>query len=228
MAVLSVVVGVLLIALGLLDVFRTLLRPTGRGPVTRVVGGAAWGLGRRMGSPASSYAGPAGVVAAIFAWVVIVVAGFALVYLPQAPAGFTYSSGIDPHAYPPFMEAMTVSLVSFTTVGYGAAVAVVPVLRVVQPLEALTGFAVLTAAVSWFFQLYSSLARRRSLAARLAMLERAPAPGMIADDDPSSAVQVLIGLGEDAAQVAVDLQQNAEVYTFRERDEDLTLAMLLT
>ncbi|MFJ8781962.1 hypothetical protein [Streptomyces sp. NPDC102476] len=46
-------------------------------------------------------------------------------------------------------------------------------LRLVSPLEALVGFALLTATVSWVLEIYPTLTRRRVLAIRLAVLRNA-------------------------------------------------------
>nr|WP_281360133.1 potassium channel family protein [Isoptericola halotolerans] len=59
------------------------------------------------------------------------------------------------------VDALYLSLVSLTTVGYGDITPLTPWLRIAAPVEGLLGFALLTAAVSWVLQVYPALTRRR-------------------------------------------------------------------
>src|SRR5690606_25494602 len=147
--------------------FHTLLHPTGQGRLTGWVLSGAWRLSRVTGHRAGSAVGPAAMVAVILLWVALQVIGWAMVYLPHVPDGFAYGAGIDPADYPRVMEAVYVSAVTLTTVGYGDVVATDPWIRALSPLEALTGFALLTAGLTWFSQIYPPLSRRRALALEL-------------------------------------------------------------
>ena len=62
--------------------------------------------------------------------------GWALVYLPHLPQGFSYS-GVDPANHPNLAEAIYVSLTTLSTVGFGDVVATSPWIRVAAPLQAL-------------------------------------------------------------------------------------------
>lgn len=220
-AVLSTVVGALLVALALVDVFQTLLRPGGTGRLTEQVFRLSWRLVTRGARPAM-VSGPLTILAVIVIWVTLVTVGWALIYLPHLPQGFAYS-GVDPADYHPLVEAMTISLVTLTTLGYGDAVPAEPILRAVSPLEALMGFALLTAAVSWFMQLYPALARRRSFAMTLTSMHEASVIASISRLPAERATDVLDATARSLAEISADLAQNPEIFYFRDRDPRMSM-----
>jgi len=69
-----------------------------------------------------------------------------------------------------FVDALYMSLVTLGTIGYGDISPATDVLRLIVPLEALVGFALLTASVSWVLTVYPALSRRRSLAYEITLL----------------------------------------------------------
>ncbi len=219
MSAVSIIVGVVLIAVALNDVFHTLLRPASTGRLTTLVFRAMWSLSRRRGP--LTIGGPLTILATIGVWIALVALGWALIYLPHVPDGFTYS-GVDPDDYHPFLEALTYSLVALTTLGLGDAVPTDPVIRLLSPLEALTGFALLSAAVSWFLQLYPALARRRALAIELTSLHSSGLSGLPAAVSPGYAASVVSSVARAFAEVTADLVQNTEIFYFTERDERLS------
>lgn len=149
--------------------------------------------------------------------------GWALIFYPHVPDGFSYSPGLDPSRYNNGAEALYISAVTLTTLGYGDVIAAHPVIRFLSPLEALTGFALLTAAVSWFMQIYPALGRRRALAVRLALLQHADYGSRLDDLDPSSVTNTVEALISELAQVRVDLTQTSESYYFWESNKELSL-----
>lgn len=219
--VVSTVAGVILISIGLVDLFQTLLRPGGTGRLSLLVFRSVWRLvnGR---PPRMAVAGPLTILAVVTIWVLLITVGWALIYLPHMPAGFSYS-GVDPARYPPFAEAMTFSLVTLTTVGYGDGVAVDPAIRAVAPLEAFTGFALLTAAVSWFLQIYPALARRRSFAVWLTGMGDAGMIGSLRGLPAAQAGALVDEAIRSLSDLIADLAQNSETFYFRERDPRMSL-----
>lgn len=117
-AVMSVVVGVLVIAVSWYDVFHTLLNPSGRGTLSRLVFASSWRVARRL-RRAGGLVGPASVVVIIALWAGLQIVGWALVYLPSLPAGFIYAPGIDAENLWPFIEALYFSAATLTTLGFG-------------------------------------------------------------------------------------------------------------
>ena len=213
----AIAAGAALILIGLNDVFHTLFHPAGRGRLSTHIVKGSWRVSKLLPGRPGRMAGPVGIVLVILVWALLQVVGWALVYLPEVPGGFTYSAGINPGRYPQFAEALYISLVTLATLGFGDVVAVNPALRLLSPLQALTGFVLFTAAVSWLMQLYPALARRRTLALRVAMLRRSDHVNTLSPADATSAT-LLHEIAAQVAQVRVDLGQNAETYYFAEAD----------
>lgn len=143
------------------------------------------------------------------------------------PEDYLYAQGLDSARYSNLAEAFYISLVTLGTLGFGDVVPTGPWLRFVAPVEALIGFALLTAALSWFSQIYPALARRRALAARLGALRDVDYARHVAELDPASAGRSLDRLADDIVDAHVTLTQNAETYYFREVEEDAALAVSL-
>lgn len=225
---LASVLGALVILLGLVEVFHTLLHPSGRGRFSRLCVVAVWRTVRRMGNKGASMAGPLAMVSVIIFWATLQALGWALLYYPHIPQGFSYSPGLDPTRYSDAAEAFYLSTVTLTTLGFGDVIASDPLIRFLTPFEALTGFALLTAAVSWFMQIYPALGRRRALAIRLSLLQEVDYAGTLDRLDPASATYTLEALVADLVQIRVDLTQTSESYYFWEAEEELSLPASLS
>ncbi|MGM1030468.1 MAG: potassium channel family protein [Actinomycetota bacterium] len=217
------IAGIVIIALGLRDMFHALLRPEGTGRISPAVLAIVWRLSKATGHRVGSAVGPMGMVLVILLWVMLQAVGWALIYLPHVPAGFNYSPGIDPAAYPDFVEALYISLVTLTTLGYGDVVAIDPWLRGATPLEALTGFALLTTALTWFAQIHPPLSRRRALALRLHGMAESDYAEAIPELDAGSLSRTLDALAAQVAGVRVDFAQHSEGFYFREETAALSL-----
>jgi hypothetical protein len=221
------VVGVVLIAIGLNEVFQSLLHPTGRGRLSHVAATTTWGLSSRMGRRGRTLAGPLAAVAVVGLWAAMQLVGWALVYLPFVPDGFSYGTGLDPEGHPAIVEAFYFSVVSMSTLGLGDVYPIDPWLRAFAPLQALIGFALLTAAVAWFLELYPGLGRRRALALRLALMGRADTSGHLLDMESATSSGLLDSITRDLAQARIDMWQNAETYYFTEDVAETSLAAQL-
>ncbi len=200
--------GGLLILVVVRDIFHTLLHPAGRGRLSRIVMRGTWCVARRSGPRTMVLAGPLTLLLVIAVWTLLTVVGWALVYLPHLPAGFSYATGLDPAQRSSIVDAMYVSLVVVATLGLGDVVPTTGWLRLAVPLEAMLGFALLTASVTWILQLYPALGRRRALAVRLRLLGGQDAAAL-----PPS---VLHALAAELSAVRVDLLQYTESYYFHD------------
>jgi hypothetical protein len=227
MGVVSTVVGVVLIAVGLNDMFHSLMHPGGKGSISHAVLSTVWRLSRVLGHRFGTAVGPAGMMAVVVLWVVLQGVGWALVYLPHVPGGFTYSPGVDPAWYPDIVEALYISLVTLATLGLGDVVPTDPWIRLASPLQALTGFALLTAALTWFTQIYPPLSRRRALALELKALADADYAEALPGLDPAVACATLASLTGAINRASVDLGQHAESYFFQDQDPNQSLARQL-
>ena len=95
-------------------------------------------------------------------------------------------------------------------------------LRLVSPLEALVGFALLTATVSWVLAIYPALSRRRVLAIRLALLrDTGLTTGRL---DSTAGALLLDSLATEVVRVRIDFTQYAEAYYFHDGEDHSSLA----
>ncbi|MGK7221185.1 potassium channel family protein [Kocuria flava] len=227
MQIVLTLLGVAVVVLGLRDMYHSLLHPSGSGSLSHTVMTGVWKLSRATGHRFGAAVGPAAMGSAVLLWVALQALGWALVYLPHVPGGFTYSPGVDPARYGDFAEALYVSLVTLATLGFGDVVATDAWVRLAAPLEALTGFALLTAALTWFTQIYPPLSRRRSLALELKGLADTGWADRLPRLDPVAAAGVLHPLATQIGRARIDFTQHSETYFFQEQDPDLSLAAQL-
>jgi hypothetical protein len=218
--------GAAVVLLALRDIFHTLWHPSGRGGFSRRVMAAVWRAGRprRGRRRVSVLAGPLAMGFVVVTWVALVGLGWTLVYWPHLAGGFVVGPGGGPAGRGGILDALYVSMVTVATLGFGDIVPTDEWLRVAVPVEALLGFALLTAAVTWVLQVYPALTRRRVLAVRLSLLDRTDAVRTLARDDVPVIASVLESLAVDLVQARVDLKQYAETYYFRDGEEAESLA----
>lgn len=209
--------GAGLILLMLADVFHTLLYPHGSGPVGRTIMRGFWLLSRRSRGRASTIAAPLAMAAVIGAWAGLAAVGWALLYLPHLPQGFVYEQGVPQRG--DFAEAVYLSMVTLSTVGFGEIVAAHPLLRLVAAFQAVTGFGLLTATVTWILQTYPALSRRRAVAHHLNLFKEAAGPEGLSSLDPRHAAGLLESLARNMASVSIDLLSFHETYYFREVEQ---------
>ncbi|MFE9882883.1 potassium channel family protein [Streptomyces sp. NPDC005784] len=220
-------VGAAVVLIILRDVFHTLWHPTRHGGLSRVVMSLLWRLstrGRRS-SRTAGLAGPVGMVTVLATWAGAVAVGWALVYWPHMPQAFSFSGTLKPSEHSGPVDALYLSLVTVATLGLGDIAPSADWLRIVAPLEALVGFTLLTATVSWILGIYPALARRRALALRISQLRRAdPAEGQPASGVGAAAFGQLAA---DIARTCVDFLQYPESYYFHDGPGDISLALTL-
>ncbi len=115
-------------------------------------------------------AGPLSLGLVIFTWALLQATGFALIYWAVFPGSFQFTDGRPfPKGYD-LLKTFYFSIEAITTMGFGDMLPKPDWLRLLVALQALTGFAFLTASVSWTVLLYPALARLRTLAHRTSIL----------------------------------------------------------
>jgi hypothetical protein len=211
--------GAFLIAVALRDVFDALFNPEGRAVLSRSLMRATWRLFR--GRRSIALAGPAALIATVASWALLLLVGWALVWWPHID-DFNNVGVSDPG----FADALYFSMVTLTTIGFGDVTPASDVLRVITPIEALLGFGLLTATVSWLLGVYPALSRRRSLAYEITLLREAEkAQGQpLTSMAPASLERILAELTSRLIAVERDLVTFPVSYYFRERDERFSLA----
>lgn len=215
--------GAALVMVILRDVFHTIWHPTRHGGLSKLVMTGMWRLSSRLSTRrrAAGLAGPLGMVCVVMVWALTVAVGWALIYWPHMPESFTYSSSLVPAEHAGPVDALYVSLVMLATLGLGDIAPTAGWLRVAGPLEALVGFALLSATVSWVLGIYPALARRRALALRLSHVRRSGVTPQEFDSEWGAAL--LGGLASTVSVVTIDFLQYAESYYFYDGDENTSL-----
>jgi hypothetical protein len=214
--------GAVLVLVALRDIFSTIWHPGGRGGLTRRLMLGIWTLGRHV-RWLHRLSGPLAMVTVVFVWLTMILLGWALVYWPHLPAGFLYSTGLDPAMHDGLSDALYLSAVTLGTLGFGDISPVAPWLRIAVPVESLIGFGLISASVSWVLEVYPAITRRRSLAVRLAHLNAVGIRELLRSGSSSVAAGLLLDLSAVIAQLRADLTQYAETYYFRDGDAEASL-----
>ncbi len=229
MAWILTMTGVLLILVAVRDIFHTLWHPGGFGTLSRTLFGLVWRLTkfRNRGTRSTEVAGPLGLLLTLGVWTLLLTVGFALLYLPHMPHDFYFGSSLESARSSDLVASLYLSLVALATLGLGDIQPATPLLRLLVPSEALVGFLLLTAGISWILQLYPALNRRRALSRRLGTMAGHRVSDVVESGEVSVATQHLETVRSELAGVEMDLRQYGESYYFRESESDLSLAATL-
>jgi Ion channel len=220
--------GVGLIALAGRDVFDALFHPEGKGTLGRLIMRTVWAAFRRLARArpgAFALAGPTALLVVIASWAALLIIGWSLIFWPHIYHDFHSAVAVHPGE---FVEALHISLVTITTLGFADVIPHVGWLRVVAPLEALLGFGLLSASISWLLLIYPALSRRRSLAYEISLLVEAERQtGVVLEQlEPTSAERIYAELTSRLVAVERDLVSFPISYYFAELDERFALAAL--
>lgn len=225
MSVVSALIGAGLIAIALRDVFHALFHPSGRGSISELLPKIIWRRSfRKLAKRCPgmlTLGGPTTVLAVILSWTVLLTVGWALIYWPYLPDGFLFATGLEPSNQDGPVDALYLSL---ATLGYGDITPTGGVLRILVPLEALLGFGLLTAGLSWVLSIYPALSRRRTFAHEIALTRRAESEIGARGMEAGTAERVV--LGDFAARliwVRADMVTFPITYYFHSTDENDSL-----
>jgi Ion channel len=171
---LMILAGVFLIFVGLLDVFFTVLHYDGFGFLSSRLYRRIFGLVRFLTRPLPrryralglSMAAPLMVPVTIAAWILLVTLGYALVYYAGMD-GETFFSLPGKNLDPSLLEALYLSGVAVSTLGFGDITPTSTLYQAIVVSEALVGFGILTLAISYIIGVYGVLQRLGVLAAGL-------------------------------------------------------------
>jgi hypothetical protein len=224
--------GVALVLIALRDIFDVLFHPLGRGMVARrVVRGVAWAARKLPHGPSTIglLAGPIGYISVVATWAGLLALGWALIFMPQLPGGFNFDPGLNPAEHTGFLDALYISLVNLTSLGYGDISPASSLLRILGPVETMFGLGLLTASISWLISIYGSISRRDSLAheVRLAKETEERLGEKLADADPQLLETMLAAFAEQVIRTRRDVIHFPITHYFRTEDEERALAGLL-
>jgi Ion channel len=222
---LTIGIAVACVSGALLEVFQDLFHPSQRGALSGRIGRGIFSLLRRWPRHLP-WAGPVALVAVIGCWLTLVSLGFALIYYGALPQNFRTNTGVLPPATDRFWSAMYFSLEVMTTLGLGDIAPATPTLRLIATAQALIGFALLTASVSWIVLLYPAFGRMRLLARTVSLLVSAEQKMGIKLSDTESEL-FLATLARDVVRIRVDLVHFPIVYYFASKDKEASVAHAL-
>ncbi len=229
MTLLLSLLGAGLILVALRDIFDTLFHPSGKGMLSRALPRFLWRGVRRIGGRyplAQELCGPGTLLAVIASWAALLALGWAFVFWPHLARGFLLAPGLSSSAEGGFVDALYLSLVTLTTLGYGDITPTSGWLKVLVPFEALVGFGLLTASLSWVFSLYPAFSRHRSLAHEVNLVREAESETDIGvrQMDALAAEQMLGSLTTQLIAVQTDLIHFPISYYFRSSNERFELS----
>jgi hypothetical protein len=221
--------GAGLILVALRDIFDTLFHPSGKGMLSRALPRFLWRGVRRIGGRyplAQELCGPVTLLAVIARWAALLAVGWAFVFWPHLARGFLLAPGLSSSAQGGVVDALYLSLVTLTTLGYGDITPTSSWLKVLVPFEALVGFGLLTASLSWVISLYPAFSRHRSFAHEVNLVREAESETEIGvrQMDALAAVQMLGSLTTQLIAVQTDLIHFPISYYFRSSNERFELS----
>ena len=170
MAWLTRTLGVVLIAIAMIDIFMTVLYPrTGNSLVGMPVSKGTWNAFRQISRWSKSdsllsYCGSVILVFVAIFWIALFIIGFALIFWPVLGDEIVASQGKTPTD---FGTAVYYSGFNFTTLGVGDLVPKSTVCRLVTILEAGMGFATFTVTLTYLLSVLNALTQRNVFALSL-------------------------------------------------------------
>lgn len=232
MTLLLMLLGAGLILFALRDIFDTLFHPSGKGMLSRALPWFLWRSVRRISvhyPVVRELCGPVTLLTVIVSWTTLLGIGWALTLWPHLPQGFLFTTGLDSSTHGGFSGALYLSMVTLTTLGYGDIVPTSGWLRLLVPLEALVGFGLLTASLSWVISLYPAFSRHRSLAHEISLVREAESETGIGirQMDALAAEQMLGNLTSQLVTVQTDLIHFPISYYFRSSNERFELSAVM-
>jgi len=232
MPVVLILVGLSLIAAALVDVFQTLFHPAGRGAMSDWLARLTWRAFRKFATKKPqvlTYAGPTGILLIIVNWAALTWFGFALIFLSRLRSGFVFSETTGGSLHKGLIEALALSIDSLITLSEGS-YAKLHWLQLARGLEAVIGFGLLTASVSWLLSIYPVLEARRAIAQRATLLHHAERENRLDLVQAASehAVDWILSLGSDVAGLRNQMAQFPITYYFDMGEPETALAGALS
>lgn len=194
-SVLLPLVGATMVVTVAWDVVLTTIHPGLEGRLSRFANRASWraarGLVRVTGKERLlGWSGPGAMVLNFVLWLAGLLLGYALVYVPFLGQfrGVPQPQG--------FVDALYISGVALTTVGFGDLVATTRPFRLVLVAEAATGLAMFTAAIAYLLSVYPLFIGLRGTASKLSDRDLT---------DPREATRALLAQGETLLEQVHDM-----------------------
>jgi hypothetical protein len=162
--------GLLLLFFVAYDVYATILDASGRaGPLSGLVNRGVWAVARSVAVRFSrnrrhrllNLVGPMLMPILIVIYLMLLISGFALIYLPRMPDEFSVLPSAESADW---IESLYFSGTSLITIGYGDITPRTLFVRFFALVEGTSGFALISLAVTYLITVYSALERKRVIA----------------------------------------------------------------
>jgi Ion channel len=164
------ILGIGILALVAYDVYATILHARARsGPIGETLNRTIWRLARAIAFKLPrvrrhrllNLVGPLLLPLLIILFIMLLVVGFAFIYYPRMPEGFTIQTQA---ASSPSIASLYFSGITLTTVGYGDIAPHTTFMRLTALLQSASGFALISLAITYLITVYSALERKRAVA----------------------------------------------------------------
>ncbi len=217
----AIVAGAVIVLFALREAFQDLFHPSQSGSLSDFVARRTFNVLRRWPGILPN-AGPLAVVFVILSWVALICFGFALMYWALLDHNFRVEGG----EFGGFWTMVYFSLEMVTSLGMGDYTPLATPLRFLAGVEALIGFAILTASVSWIVMIYPALGRMRRLARRASIISRVERETGLsfAGDGAEMALETL---GIDVAHMRIDFVHFPIIYYFASNEQTASLPRAL-
>ena len=162
--------GVVLLLAVFYDVYATILRATKhQGPFSKLINRGLWWSARRFAQSLNrrrrhrilSTIGPLLMPSLVIFFILMLITGFALIYLPRMETEFKIADATQGSR---IFQAFYFSGVTFLTIGYGDVVPVSNATRLIAIVEAVSGLAIISLSITYLLTVYQALERKRAVA----------------------------------------------------------------
>jgi hypothetical protein len=211
--------GALLVALGLFDALRTAIAAGGGGPLTNRLAHGLWHAALRWhrrkqqqseGARAGRHrllarVGPTVLIGIVLTWVVLLVAGYFLMFSAD-PSSVVRASGAQPPAG--FFERLYFAGFSVSTLGTGDFIPNGDAARLLTVFASMSGFFMMTLTVTYAMPVISAVVAKRRLASSIAGLGLTPEEILRGAWDGESLASLEQPLVNRASEIEMHTQQH--------------------
>ncbi|MEO8073521.1 MAG: ion channel [Acidobacteriota bacterium] len=162
--------GLVLLALVFYDIYATILRGTKHsGLFSRFLNRGLWrgvavltqNLNRRLRHRILAAIGPLLMPLLISIFIVMLLTGFALIYMPRMETGFKINDAVGGSL---IFKAFYFSGITLLTIGYGDILPITDTTRVVAIVEGASGIGIISLSITYLLTVYGALERKRAVA----------------------------------------------------------------
>lgn len=164
------IAGLILLSVVFYDIYATILRATKHsGLFSRVLNHGLWlgaarltqNLNRRWRHRLLAAIGPLLLPVLISTFILVLLTGFALIYMPRMETGFKINDQVGGSL---IFKAFYFSGITLLTIGYGDILPITHFTRVVAIIEGASGIAIISLSITYLLTVYRALEHKRAVA----------------------------------------------------------------